>query len=64
MEHQRRFEQHRSLDPGGNPPQGSHLDQQRSEIDDLLRAADHVFDSINNQQAQQYLSQNLQTGGE
>ena len=64
------MERQRSFDPGrlrmsaDGPPDGDSLDQQREEIDGLLRASDHVFDSINNLHAQQYLEQNLQTGGQ
>lgn len=43
---------------------GDSLEQQRAEVDELLRATDNVFDSINSLQAQQYLQQNLQTGGQ
>jgi len=45
------------------PPSGS-LDQQRSEVEDLLRASDRAFDAINHIQAHQYLEQNLQAGGQ
>ena len=64
MERQHRFEDDRFLTSGDGPPSGDSLDQQRGEIDGLLRASDLVFDSINNLQAQQYLEQNLQTGGQ
>jgi hypothetical protein len=64
MERQRRFEHDRFGNSGDGPPGGDGLDQQRGEIDGLLRAADRVFDSINNLHAQQYLEQNLQTGGQ
>jgi hypothetical protein len=45
-------------------PSGDSLDQQRCDVDDLLQAADHIFDSMNGLQAHQYLEQNLQTGGQ
>ena len=64
MERERFFDRDRHQPSGGGPPQDDNLDQHRAEIDGLLRASDHVFDSINNLHAQQYLEQNLQTGGQ
>lgn len=46
------------------PSRNDNLVQHRVEVDALLRASDHVFDSIDNMHAQQYLEQNLQTGGQ
>jgi len=56
------LDQRRTLSDG--PLGNDDLDQQRVEVDALLRASDQVFDSINNLHAQQYLEQNLQTGGQ
>lgn len=64
MERERSFENHRRRAPGDAPSDGDDLDQQRAEIEGLLRASDHVFDSISSLHAQQYLQQNLQTGGQ
>ena len=64
MERERFFEHGRRRTSADGPPSSDNLDQQRAEIDGLLRASDHVFDSINNLHAQQYLEQNLQTGGQ
>ena len=64
MERERSFENDRRPTSADHPSGDDDLDQQRDEIDDLLRASDHVFDSINNLNAQQYLEQNLQTGGQ
>ena len=62
MEREHAFEndRRRTLDDG--PSGGGNLAQERIEIDGLLRATDRVFDSIKN--PQQYLHQNLQTGGQ
>lgn len=57
------FHPERRRNGGGNGGDGN-LNELRNEVDGLLNAADHIFDSINNIQAQQYLEQNLQTGGE
>jgi hypothetical protein len=59
-----RFSQDRHRTSGGSPSHDNGLDQLRGEIDGLLRASDHVFDAINNLHAQQYLEQNVQTGGQ
>ena len=60
-----RFSQHdRSRTSGSGPAGDGGLDQLRGEVDELLRASDDVFDSINNLHAQQYLEQNIQTGGQ
>ena len=64
MERQRPFEHDRFRFSDGGPPSGDGLTQHRSEVDRLLQASDHVFDSINNLHAQNYLHQNLQTGGQ
>jgi len=64
MERERRFEHERSGGSGNGSPGGDGLDQQRGEINDLLRAADRAFDAIDNLHAQQYLEQNMQTGGQ
>ena len=49
---------------GDGPPDGDSLNQQRQEIDELLQATDSAFDTINSLHAQNYLHQNLQTGGQ
>ena len=64
MERQDRLEHNRLQTPDESLPDTGRLDQQRGEIDELLRAADHVFDSLNGLTAQQYLEQNLQSGGQ
>jgi len=69
MEHQSSFDRERFGHPRPRNldedfPNEEPLDQQRREIDELLQAADHVFDSMNSLQAHQYLEQNLQTGGQ
>ena len=63
MERERSFENDRHP-TSPDDPGGGNLEQLRSEVDGLLRASDHVFDSINNLHAQDYLVQNLQTGGQ
>lgn len=64
MERQRRFDPRRFRSLDDDPPSGDSLDRHRGEIDGLLRASDHVFDSIGHLQAHQYLEQNQQTGGQ
>ncbi len=65
MERERSFENDQPRVSVESPSDsGDSLDQHRVEIEDLLRTSDQVFDSINNLHAQQYLEQNLQTGGQ
>lgn len=64
MEREWQHESDRPRPFDGGPPSGDSLNQQRREIDGLLRAADRVFDSIDHAQAHQYLEQNQQTGGQ
>ncbi len=68
MERFRQTERDRLRTPGddsaGDGVPDNSLDEHRQEIDALLRTSDHVFDAINNAHAQQYLQQNLQTGGQ
>jgi hypothetical protein len=64
MQRQRSFNDDRPRTTADGSSDGDCLEQQRAEVDELLRATDQVFDSINNLQAQQYLEQNLQTGGQ
>ncbi len=64
MERERNFEHDRLRTSDDGSASGGRLEQDRVEIDELLRASDHVFDAINNLHAQQYLEQNLQTGGQ
>ncbi len=63
MERQRPQDHDRVRNAGG-PPEGDSLERHRNEIDDLLRASDRAFDAINNLHAQEYLHQNMQTGGQ
>ena len=49
---------------GDGPPDGETLKQHRQENDELLQATDSAFDTINSLHAQNYLHQNLQTGGQ
>ncbi len=64
MERRRQFDPRCVRPVTGGPPGGESIDDQRREIDRLLRASDQVFDSINHVEAHQYLEQNLQTGGQ
>ena len=64
MQRERRSFPDRLRRSGDGPPGSNDFDQQRQEIDGLLQASDRMFDSIDNLQAQQYLQQNLQTGGQ
>lgn len=64
MQRQRSSQAHTTPTPSDGPPPGDGLDQQREEINDLLRAADRIFDSIDTQDAHRYLQQNVQTGGQ
>ena len=64
MERERRVDDHHLRMSDDGPSGSDNLDQQRAEVDALLRASDRVFDTINNLHAQQYLEQNLQTGGQ
>ena len=64
MERERHFGNDRLRDSGDGPPDSDSLNQQRQEIDASLQAADRAFDAINNIHAQEYLQQNMQTGGQ
>ena len=64
MERERSLENDRRRVLSDGPSGDDNLEQHRAEVDALLRASDHVFDSIDNLHAQQYLEQNLQTGGQ
>ena len=64
MERQRHQSDDRQRLAGDGPPDGDSLNQQRQEIDELLQATDSTFDTINSLHAQNYLHQNLQTGGQ
>ncbi len=64
MQRQRSSPHHTPHTPSDGPPPGDGLAQRREEINDLLEAADRIFDSIDTQDAQRYLQQNVQTGGQ
>jgi hypothetical protein len=64
MEHQRQFDRDRFRRPGDQSPEGDDLNQARREIDDMLEQAERVFDSIGYLDAQDYLQQNMQSGGQ
>ena len=64
MERQRQFEHDRRRDSGETMPDAGSLDERRGEMNELMRAADRVFDAMNGLNAQQYLEQNMQTGGQ
>ena len=64
MQHERQIQNERTRLGGDGPPDGDGLNQQRDEVDGLMQASDRTFDSINSLHAQNYLNQNLQTGGE
>ena len=64
MRRERTSDDDRFQNSDDRPAGGDGLDRQRAEVDGLLQSADEVFDSINNLHAQQYLQQNVQTGGQ
>ncbi len=64
MERERPFDHDRFRMSGDGLPSGGNLDRHREEVDSLLRASDSMFDVINNLDAQQYLQQNRQSGGQ
>jgi hypothetical protein len=64
MQNERSIEIDRSKDSLPHLHNRDNLDQQRADVDELLRASDEVLDAITNLQAQEYLEQNLQTGGQ
>lgn len=63
MERQRPFT-NGQRQANSNPHPSARLDQRRGEVNAMLLAADQLLDSLNNLNAQQYLEQNLQTGGQ
>ena len=62
MERERPLENDRSRNPGDGPSSDDSFNETRSEIEGLFETADQMFDAIDN--PQQYLEQNLQTGGQ
>ncbi len=50
-------------DGGGGPDRGQ-VERVRSEADKLLEAADQILDSLRPVEAEEYLEQGLQRGGE
>ena len=64
MQRERQFQNDRTRLGGDSGPAGDGLNQQRDEVDGLLQASDRTFDAINSLHAQDYLNQNLQTGGQ
>ena len=65
MEHERQIP--RSNQPGdghGADPDPSQLDQVRAEGDGLLSAADRILDSLHAVEAEDYLEQGRQRGGQ
>ena len=46
------------------PPQSGELEQIRDEMADIYEHVDHILDSIGHLDAQAYLDQNRQTGGQ
>ena len=64
MERQRQPGADRLRDSGDGPPGADSLNQHRREFDDSLQQTDQAFDTINSLHAQDYLQQNLQTGGQ
>ena len=63
MERQRRFE-----DPfrptSSGPPDGDGLDRMRAEFQSIYGHADQIMDSLGHLDAEDYLHQNRQTGGQ
>ena len=64
MERERHLERDTLHNTGDGQTTRGHLDALRDELDELLEASDQALDSIHFLQAQQYLQQNLQTGGQ
>lgn len=64
MQRERHVQNDRTQLGADGPPAADGLDRQRDEVDGLMQASDRTFDSINSLHAQDYLNQNLQTGGE
>ena len=50
--------------PSNEKPEGSELEQVRAEFADIFEHVDQVMDSIGHLDAQEYLEQNRQTGGQ
>ena len=66
MPRERQFDNNNRTRPGGGggPSGADNLNQERDEVDALMQASDRTFDAINSLHAQDYLNQNLQTGGQ
>ena len=63
MERQRQV-QRPAAPGGGGGPEGSDLDEVRADVDGILDAADRILDSIRPLNAEDYLQQNRQRGGQ
>jgi hypothetical protein len=63
MERQRQVQQPGGPGGGGGP-EGNDLDEVRADVDGILDAADRILDSIRPLNAEDYLQQNRQRGGE
>ena len=64
MQRERHLEDERRRSGNDGPPGADGLNQERDEVDGLMQTSDRMFDSINSLHAQDYLNQNLQTGGQ
>ena len=63
MERQRQVQQP-AAPGGGGGPEGNDQDEVRADLDGILDAADRILDSIRPLNAEDYLQQNRQRGGE
>jgi hypothetical protein len=63
MERQRQVQRPAALEGGGGP-ENNDLDEVRADVDGILDAADQILDSIRPLNAEDYLQQNRQRGGQ
>jgi hypothetical protein len=64
MERQRQVQRPVAPGGGGGGPEDNDLDEVRADVDGILDAADRILDSIRPLNAEDYLQQNRQRGGQ
>jgi hypothetical protein len=64
MERERQIQRPVAIGDGGPGPGGADADQVQARLDDILSAADRILDAIRPVNAEEYLQQNRQSGGQ
>jgi hypothetical protein len=64
MERERQIQRPLTGGDGGPAPGDEGVDQVQARLDDILSAADRILDAIRPVNAEEYLQQNRQSGGQ